>query len=75
MPTQVERRLLVRPLPPEMLSETMLLPGGGTDIDLGDHIEETYLDDWKVVSHTFTLTPDSPEVAGIVTVLVERPRV
>jgi hypothetical protein len=43
LPSGMERKLLIRPLPAELLSETMLLLGGGNDIDLGDYIEENYL--------------------------------
>jgi hypothetical protein len=71
LPRRVERKLLVRPLPTEMFAETLLLPGGGTDIGLGDHIEENYLSDWRVVSHTLAFTEDG---GAVLTVLVERPR-
>ena len=40
LPRRVERKLLVRRVPPEMFAETRLLEGGGTDIDLGDYTEE-----------------------------------
>ena len=68
---RVERKLLVRRVPPEMFAETRLLEGGGTDIDLGDYTEENYLSDWQVVSHALALTEDG---GAILSVLVERPR-
>jgi hypothetical protein len=71
LPSGMERKLLIRPLPAELLSETMLLLGGGNDIDLGDYIEENYLSDWRVVSHTIHFRPEG---SHILTVLVERPR-
>ncbi len=71
LPRRVERKLLVRRVPPEMFAETRLLEGGGTDIDLGDYTEENYLSDWQVVSHALALTEDG---GAILTVLVERPR-
>ena len=70
LPSGMERKLLIRPLPAELLSETMLLLGGGNDIDLGDYIEENYLSDWRVVSHTIHFRPEG---SHILTVLVERP--
>ena len=60
-----------RSLPAKLLSETMLLLGGGNDIDLGDYIEVNYLSDWRVVSHTIHFRPEG---SHILTVLVERPR-
>jgi hypothetical protein len=54
-----------------MLAETRLLQGGGTDIDLGDYIEENYLSDWRVVSHTVAFMEEGD---AVLTVLVERPR-
>ena len=73
-PSGMERKVLIRPMAAESLSalsETMLLIGGGSDLDLGDYIEENYLSDWRVVSHTVHF---QPEGGGILTVLVERPR-
>jgi hypothetical protein len=71
LPSGMERKVLIRPLPTELLSETMLQLGGGNDIDLGDYIEENYLSDWRVVSHTIHFRPEG---SHILTVLVERPR-
>ena len=42
LPRRVERKLLVRRVPPEMFAETRLLERGGTDIDLRDYTEENY---------------------------------
>jgi hypothetical protein len=70
-PRRVERKLLIRIIPAEMLSETEFLPGGGNDIDLGDDIEERYLSDWITTSHTFSMLPNG---SALVTVLVERLR-
>jgi hypothetical protein len=70
-PSSMERKVLIRHMPAESLSETMLLIGEGDDLDLGDYIEENYLSDWRVVSHTVHF---HPEGGGILTVLVERPR-
>jgi hypothetical protein len=41
----MERKMLIRPLPAELFSEAMLQLGGGSDVDLGDYIEEDYLSD------------------------------
>jgi hypothetical protein len=68
---RVERVLLIRAIPPEMMAETTLLQGGGNDIGLGDYIEEHYLSDWITVSHAFTMRPDG---SALLTVLVERRR-
>jgi hypothetical protein len=65
-PSGMERKLLIRPLPAELLSETMLQLGGGNDIDLGDYIEEDYLSDWRVVSHTIHFRPGRvPHTHGV----------
>ena len=68
---RVERVLLIRAIPPEMMAETTLLQGGGNDIGLGDYIEEHYLSDGITVSHAFTMRPDG---SALLTVLVERLR-
>ena len=70
-PSGMERKMLIRPLPAELFSEAMLQLGGGNDIDLGDYIEEDYLSDWSVVSHTIDFRPEG---SHLLTVLVERPR-
>jgi hypothetical protein len=70
LPSGMERKLLIRPLPAELFSETMLQLGGGNDVDLGDYIEENYLSDWRVVSHTIDFRPEG---SHLLTVLVERP--
>jgi hypothetical protein len=70
-PSGMERKVLIRPLPAESLSESTLLLGGGSDLDLGDYIEENYLSDWRIVSHTVHFRPEGD---AILTVLVERPR-
>ena len=68
---RVERVLLIRAIPPEMMAETTLLQGGGNDIGLGDYIEEHYLSDWIKVSPALTMRPDG---SALLTVLVERLR-
>jgi hypothetical protein len=70
-PSGTERKVLIRSLPAELFSEAMLQFGGGNDIDLGDYIEEDYLSDWHVVSHTIHFRPEG---SHILTVLVKRPR-
>jgi len=76
-PRRVERKLLIRVIPAEMLAETELLLGGdlllgkGNGIDLGDDIEERYLSDWLPTSHTFAVLPNGN---GLLTVLMERIR-
>ena len=67
-PGRVERVLLLRPIPSEMMAETALLEGGGNDIGLGGYIEEHYRSDWTTVSHAFTLRPQG---GALLTVLVE----
>ena len=69
-PSGMERKMLIRPLPAELFSETMLQLGGGNDIDFGDYIEEDYLSNWRVVSHTIDFRPEG---SHLLTVLVERP--
>lgn len=71
----VERRLLIRTIPKETLRDVMLLDaalgkGEHIDLDLGAYVDQEYLNDWKVLSHTFTL---QPEGAALFTLLVERP--
>ena len=76
-PRRVERRLLIRIIPAEMLADTEELLGGGLllgkgdGIDLGDDIEERYLSDWLPTSHTFSILPNGN---GLLTVLMERLR-
>jgi hypothetical protein len=74
-PQAVERRLLIRSIPREALSNIMLLhralgEGEHIDLDLGAYIDEEYLNDWKVLSHTFSL---QPEGGALLTLLIERP--
>jgi hypothetical protein len=71
----IERRLLIRTIPKETLRDIMLLDavlgkGEHIDLDLGAYVDQEYLNDWKVLSHTFTL---QPEGAALLTLLVERP--
>lgn len=71
----MERRLLIRTIPKETLRDIMLLDaalgqGEHIDLDLGAYVDQEYLNDWKVLSHTFTL---QPEGAALLTLLVERP--
>ena len=70
-PRRVERKLLIRVIPAEMLSETELLSGRGVAIDLGDDIEDRYLSDWLPTSHTFSMRPHGN---GLLTVVMERIR-
>jgi hypothetical protein len=44
--------------------------GEHIDLDLGAYVDQEYLNDWKVLSHTFTL---QTEGAALLTLLVERP--
>jgi hypothetical protein len=62
-PRRVERKLLIRVIPAEMLSEP--------ELDLGDDIEERYLSDWLPTSHTYIMLPNGN---GLLTVLMERIR-
>ena len=71
----MERRLLIRTIPKEKLQDVMLLDaalGRGVHIDpaLAAYVDQEYLNDWKVLSHTFTL---QPEGAALLTLLIERP--
>jgi hypothetical protein len=71
----IERRLLIRTIPKETLRDIMLLDAAlgkaeHIDLDLGAYVDQEYLNDWKVLSHTFTL---QPEGAALLTLLVERP--
>jgi hypothetical protein len=70
----IERRLLIRTIPKETLRDIMLLDaalgmGEHIDLDLGAYVDQEYINDWKVLSHTFTL---QPEGAALLTLLVER---
>jgi hypothetical protein len=62
-PRRVERKVLIRVIPAEMLSEP--------ELDLRDNIEERYLSDWLTTSHTFNVLPNGN---GLLTVLMERLR-
>ncbi len=71
----VQRRLLIRTIPSEAFSDVMLLhqalgEGQHIDLDLGDYIDQEYLNDWKVLSHTFDL---QPEGGALLTLLIESP--
>jgi hypothetical protein len=72
-PGAVERRLLIRSIPKEAISAVMLLykalgKGEHTDLDLGDYIDQEYLSEWKVLSHTFSVEPDG---GALLTLLIE----
>jgi hypothetical protein len=74
-PRAVQRRLLIRSIPREALSNVMLLhqalgTGEHIDLDLGDYIDQEYLNEWKVLSHTFSLQPDG---GALLTLLLEAP--
>ncbi len=71
-PGAVQRKLLIRSIPREAIS-LMLLHGAlgeneHIDLDLCDYIDQEYLDEWKVLSHTFTL---QPEGGALLTLLLE----
>lgn len=56
MPKDVERRLIIMRVEPDHvvgLSE----PGHGSILNLSDPVDK-YQDDWRLVSHDFTLMPD-----------------
>ena len=72
-PGAAQRKLLIRTIPSEAFSDAMLLhlaldEGQHIDLDLGDYIEQEYLNDWKVLSHTFSL---QPEGGALLTLLLE----
>jgi hypothetical protein len=74
-PAAVQRKLLIRSIPSEAISDIMLLhealdQGEHIDLDLGDYIDQDYLDEWKVLSHTFSL---QPEGGALLTLLLEAP--
>jgi hypothetical protein len=74
-PAAVQRRLLIRTIPSEAFSDAMLLhqalgEGQHIDLDLGDFIDQEYLNDWKVLSHTFSLERDG---GALLTLLLESP--
>lgn len=68
-PRRVERRLLVMRVEPELL-EKLSLETGGANIDLPP-LEALYTEDFRAVSHTFTIRDDG---VGLLSVLFERPR-
>jgi hypothetical protein len=71
-PGAVQRKLLIRSIPREAISLTLLHGALGEnehiDLDLCDYIDQEYLDEWKVLSHTFTL---QPEGGALLTLLLE----
>lgn len=74
-PKAVERRLLIRSIPSEAISDIMRLDsalgrGDHIDLDLGAYVDQEYLNDWKVLSHTFSV---QTEGGALLTLLVERP--
>ncbi len=74
-PGAVQRRLLIRSIPREVISDVMLLhqalgTGQHIDLDLGDYLDQEYLEGWKVLSHTFSLQPDG---GALLTLLLEAP--
>ena len=74
-PAAVQRRLLIRSIPADAISDYMLLhqalgKSEHIDLDLGDYIEREYLEEWKVLSHTFSL---QPEGGALLTLLLEAP--
>ncbi len=70
----VQRRLLIRSIPDEAISlmqlHRALGEGEHIDLDLGDYIDQEYLEEWKVLSHTFSL---QPEGGALLTLLLEKP--
>ena len=74
-PGAVRRKLLIRSIPSEAISEVMLLhqalgTGQHIDLDLADYIDQEYLEEWKVLSHTFSL---QREGGALLTLLLEAP--
>jgi hypothetical protein len=74
-PGAVQRRLLIRSIPSEAISNVMLLhealgKGEHIDLDLGAYVDQEYLNEWKVLSHTFSL---QPEGGALLTLLLEAP--
>ena len=72
----MERRLLIRSIPSEALTDIMLLhsslgEGEHIALDLGSHIDQEYLNDWKVLLHTFSLQTETG--GALLTLLIERP--
>ena len=71
-PGAVQRRLLIRSIPREdlLLLHQALGRDVHLDLDLGDYIDQEYLNEWKVLSHTFSL---QPEGSARLTLLLETP--
>ena len=71
-PGAVQRRLLIRSIPREdlLLLHQALGRDVHLDLDLGDYIDQEYLNEWKVLSHTFSL---QPEGSALLTFLLEAP--
>ena len=68
MPTSVERQFVLMRVEPEDIAE-VLQPGGGLILDMAEPIDE-YQDEWRLVSHDFTLTQDG---VGLISLVFERP--
>jgi hypothetical protein len=74
-PGAVRRRLLIRSIPSEAIPNVLVLhealgESEHIDLDLGDYIDQEYLEEWKVLSHTFSL---QPEGGALLTLLLEAP--
>ncbi len=69
VPRLVERRLLIMRVEPNLLTN-LTLETGGANIDLSP-AEALYTEDYKAVSHTFTIQEDG---VGLLSILFERPR-
>lgn len=73
-PEAVQRKLLIRSIPGEDISlmqlHRALGEGEHIDLDLGEYIDQEYLEEWKVLSHTFSL---QPEGGALLTLLLEAP--
>ena len=54
-----------------MLLHRALGEGEHIDLDLDAYVDQEYLNDWKVLSHTFSL---QPEGGALLTLLIERSR-
>jgi hypothetical protein len=59
-PEAVQQRLLIRTIPSKAFSGSIVLhqalgEGQHIHLDLGDYINQEYLKNWKVLSHTFFL--------------------
>lgn len=66
-PRPVERRFIMVRVEPDAMAG-VAQPGGGLILNLADPIDQ-YKSEWKLASHTFTLTEQG---VGLVSVIFER---